>query len=56
MLVKNFNCSVCKTAEKFIPYDFNANFGNCELCGNFRNLTSASLGVSHVIESIRDDE
>jgi hypothetical protein len=56
----NFQCVECNSHHKdtFLPYRGNPNFGNCEYCGNFRNLTAATVvkGASQVCQSVRDPE
>ena len=41
----NFICGGCdrKHQDSFLPYTYDANFGNCEQCGNFQNLTALRL-------------
>ena len=40
-----FKCISCNKPHVgcFVPYDFDNNFGNCEACGNFQNLTSLKM-------------
>lgn len=40
-----FRCLSCNKAhnECFVPYEFDSNFGNCEACGGFQNLTSLRM-------------
>lgn len=40
-----FRCISCDKSHAgcFVPYEFDINFGNCEACGNFQNLTSLKM-------------
>lgn len=44
--LKNLYCRECNASHEkaFIPYRSDANVGNCELCGCFRNITNLAQG------------
>ena len=41
------HCFECKSEHKvnYLPYVGDPNYGNCEVCGCFRNITSAVLAA-----------